>query len=141
MNSILSDSRPSITVSISTKPGRGPTLAACAVLLAALILTGCGPKTPPIEIVPQVIGDVIAGQPVTITLGGPVGTAGEFNLPAVDGLTVNGTGANPNTDPPTYNFFVVPAHAGDYTISDFYIHSDDGKLYHVQALTLHVTGG
>ena len=83
----------------------------------------------------------VAGQPVTITLNGPVGKPGEFSLPHVDGLTVNGSGADPNTKPPSYNFFVTPAHAGDFTIPAFDIHSDDGRTFHVQALKLHATSG
>jgi hypothetical protein len=114
---------------------------ALAALLAVLLLAGCGTPADAIDIVAQVVGDAEAGVPVTITLKGPVGKPGEFSLPHVDGLTVNGTGGDPNTNPPSYNFFVTPAHAGDYTIPAFDVRSDDGKTYHVQALTLHVTGG
>jgi hypothetical protein len=109
--------------------------------LAALILAGCAPSGPSVDIVPQIVGQVAAGVPVTITLKGPVGKPGEFNLPSVDGLTVNGTGDDPNTSPPSYEFFVTPAHAGDFTIPAFYLHSDDGQTFHVEALTLHVTSG
>jgi hypothetical protein len=112
-----------------------------AVILAALILAGCGASGPAVDIVPQIVGDVVAGQPVTITLSGPVGKPGEFSLPHVDGLTVNGSGADPNTKPPSYNFFVTPARAGDFTIPAFDIHSDDGQTFHVQALKLHVVSG
>ena len=94
-----------------------------------------------VDITPEVVGVVVAGSPVTIVLHGPVGKPGEFNLPSVSGLTVNGSGANPNTSPPEYNFFVTPGHAGDFTIPAFYIHADDGQTFHVAALTLHATGG
>ena len=114
---------------------------ALAVILAALILAGCGASGPVADIVPQIVGDVVAGQPVTITLNGPVGKPGEFSLPHVDGLTVSGSGADPNTKPPSYNFFVTPEHAGDFTIPAFDIHSDDGQTFHVQALKLHATSG
>jgi len=109
--------------------------------VAALILAGCTSPGRAVDIVPQIVGDVVAGQPVTITLSGPVGKPGEFKLPLVDGLTVNGSGANPNTNPPSYNFFVTPAHAGDFTIPAFDIRSDDGQTFHVQALKLHVVRG
>jgi hypothetical protein len=113
-------------------------------MLAALVLARCGasePSGPSTDVTPQIDGDVVAGTPVTITISGPVGQPGEFNLPSVDGLTVNGSGSNPNTTPPELTFFVTPAHAGTYTIPAFYIHSDDGKNYHVLPLTLHVTNG
>jgi hypothetical protein len=125
------------------EPGQKPWRTARLALGAALLFAGCTPTSagPSVDIVAHVDGDVMAGQPVTITLSGPVGKPDEFHLPGVDGLTVNGTGADPNTSPPSYNFFVTPAHAGDYTIPAFYLHSDDGQTYHVEALTLHVTGG
>jgi hypothetical protein len=112
-----------------------------AVILAAMILAGCGASGPAVDIDPVIVGDVAAGEPVTITLKGPVGKPGEFSLPHVHGLTVNGSGADPNTKPPSYNFFVTPASAGDFTIPAFDIHSDDGQTFHVQALKLHATSG
>ncbi len=93
-----------------------------------------------VDITPEIVGDVTVGQPVTITLSGPTGEPGEFNLPHVDGLVVNGSGASPNTNPPSYNFFVTPTNSGDFTIPAFDIHLDDGKTFHVQALKLHVIG-
>jgi hypothetical protein len=87
----------------------------------------------------SMIGGVSAGGVATLQLSGPTGQPGEFKFPSVNGLVVNGTGADPHTKPPTYNFFVTPAHAGDYTIPAFYIHSDDGQVFHVLAYTLHVT--
>jgi hypothetical protein len=114
---------------------------ALAMILAVLSIAGCTAAGPAVTIVPKIVGDVAVGVPVTITLSGPVGKPGEFKLPDVDGLTVNGTGADPNTHPPSYNFFVTPAHAGDFTIPAFDIHSDDGQTFHVQALKLHVARG
>jgi hypothetical protein len=113
-------------------------------LMAVWLPAGCGASDasgPSIDVTPQIVGEVNANVPVTIVLSGPVGKPGEFNLPSVDGLTVNGSGADPNTNPPSLTFFVTPGHAGDFTIPAFSIHSDDGKLYHVQAVTLHATGG
>jgi hypothetical protein len=122
--------------------GRKAFVAAWATLLAPLVFAGCGVASgPAVEIVPHIVGDVTAGVPVTIVLSGPVGKPGEFSLPRVDGLTVNGSGADPYTKPPSYNFFVTPAHVGDFTIPAFDIHSDDGQTFHVQALKLHATGG
>jgi hypothetical protein len=109
--------------------------------LAVLVLAGCTDPGPMIEIDPTIVGDVVAGQPATITLSGPVGKPGEFSLPYVSGLTVNGSGNNPNASPPTYNFFVTPDHAGDFTIPAFNVHSNNGQTFHVRAFTLHVTSG
>jgi len=139
MKSFSLSMRRSIAGPLGTKAGREAFVVARAALLAALILAGCGASGPAVDIVPQIVGDVVAGQPVTITLNGPVGKPGEFSLPRVDGLTVNGSGADPYTKPPSYNFFVTPAHAGDFTIPAFDIHSDDGQTFHVQALKLHAT--
>jgi len=141
MKSIRLNLRRSIADPSGTKAKRKPSVAARATLLAALILVGCGTPGHAVDIVSQIVGVVVAGQPVTITLSGPVGKPGEFNLPNVSGLTVNGSGANPYSNPPSYNFFVTPAHTGDFTIPAFDIHSDDGQTFHVKALKLHVTGG
>ncbi|HEV3272146.1 MAG TPA: hypothetical protein VGZ93_08200 [Candidatus Methylacidiphilales bacterium] len=111
------------------------------VMLAALTLAGCEASGPAVDVVPKIVGGIAVGVPVTVTLSGPVGNPGDFSLPYVDGLTVTGSGADPNTKPPSYNFFVTPAHAGDFTIPAFYIHSKDGQTFHVQALKLHVTSG
>jgi hypothetical protein len=105
------------------------------------MLAGCTDSAPAVEIDAVIVGGASVGGTVTISLSGPVGKPGEFNLPHVSGLTVNGSGNNPNTNPPTYNFFVTPDHAGDITIPAFYIHSDDGQTFHVRPLTLHVTAG
>ena len=112
-----------------------------ALVLAALMLVGCTSPGRAVDIVPKIVGDVVAGVPVTITLSVPGGKLGEFKLPHVEGLTVNGSGHDPNTNPPSYNFFVTPAHAGDFTIPAFDIRSDDGQTFHVQALKLHVVRG
>jgi hypothetical protein len=109
--------------------------------LAVLILAGCTAPGRAVDIDAQIVGDVMAGQPVTITIGGPGLKSKGFDLPHVSGLTVNGSGFDPNTNPPTYTFFVTPAHAGDITIPAFDIHSDDGETFHVRPLTLHVLKG
>jgi hypothetical protein len=114
-----------------------------AALLAALVLAGCSAGTPAdaIDISFDTVGVVEAGMPVTLELHGPVPGPNGITLPSAPGLTVNGSGNNPNQSPPVATFFVTPAHAGDYTIPAFDIQSNDGKVYHVLAFTLHVTGG
>jgi hypothetical protein len=132
----------SLTLSVGRAPARPfRTPAVKAALLAALLLAGCGGGTPAdaIDINIQVVGDISAGTPVTLQLSGPLGKPGEFELPSVSGLTVNGTGGDPYSSPPSYNFFVTPAHTGDFTIPAFNVHADDGKDYHVAEFTLHVT--
>jgi hypothetical protein len=108
---------------------------------AALMLAGCSAGTPAnaIDISFDTVGDVTAGVPVTLELHGPVPGPGGITLPSVSGLTVNGTGTDPNQSPPVCTFFVTPAHAGDYTIPAFNIQSSDGKVYHVLPFTLHVS--
>jgi hypothetical protein len=122
---------------------KGKFVVARAALLAALILAGCNAGTPAnaIDITMHIVGDATAGTPVDLQLSGPLGQPGEFVLPSVSGLTVNGTGGDPYSTPPSYNFFVTPAHAGDYTIPAFNIRDDKGVTYHVAAFTLHVSGG
>jgi hypothetical protein len=60
-----------------------------------------------------------------------------INLPAVDGLTLNGSGTVPGDHQMQYTFFVTPAHAGDFVIPAFDIGTTDGQTLHVSPIKLH----
>jgi type 1 fimbria pilin len=86
------------------------------------------------SVTPQFIGDVTAGQPVTMTITITQGTVKEIKLPQVRGLTLNGSGK----DRSEYTFFLTPAKAGDYTIPAFDVVTENGKTIHVNSVKLHV---
>jgi hypothetical protein len=86
----------------------------------------------------QVIGAVNVGVPATIELtvtGGKV--SGPVALPTVAGLTLNGSGTNPQPRLESFTFFVTSTHAGDFTIPAFDLHTDTGETLHVAPITLY----
>ena len=95
------------------------------VLVALIAFSGAvfAAGTVKVRLLPD--GDkATVGSPTTISIiitGVKVTTV---NLPSVSGLTLNGTGTNPNAH--EYNFFVSPTHAGDFTIPAFDVKADDG---------------
>jgi BatD DUF11 like domain len=111
----------------------GPALAAATVSVQVLGLDAPGGGPPP-----PGGTRVNARVPATITLtvkNGKVSQA--IQLPLVDGLVLNGSGANPGVHSQDFNFFVTPTQPGDYTIPAFDIRTDDGQTLHVAAIKLH----
>jgi hypothetical protein len=82
-------------------------------------------------------GDIDVGGVVTltITIKGP--KVANINLPNVDGLTLNGTGTNPQPDHEDFNFFLTPSRAGDFVIPAFDIKTVDGQTLHVNQIKIH----
>ena len=57
------------------------------LILAAVLLAGCTAPAPGIDISIQVDGDICAGVPVELKLGGPVGQPGEFRIKKLFGIS------------------------------------------------------
>jgi len=107
-------------------------------LIAALAVPGAAfaAGTVKVRLLPDA-SQAMVGSPTTISIiitGVAVTTV---NLPSVSGLTLNGTGTNPNAH--EYNFFVSPDRAGDYVIPAFDVKADDGEVLHVPAIALHAS--
>jgi BatD DUF11 like domain len=83
--------------------------------------------------------DTTVGQTYTLQLilrNGKVSKA--ITLPSVDGLTLSGTGTQPWAPSSiSYNFFITPSRAGDFTIPAFDIRTDAGETLHVDAIKFH----
>lgn len=91
---------------------------------------------------------VNVGDQVEITLTLKGGSISDINLPAVDGLQVVGTRSSMSVTFANgalarnlvFNYLLVPSRAGDFTIPAFDIHTDEGDLVHVKAMTFHAAG-
>ncbi|MGA3172448.1 MAG: BatD family protein [Chthoniobacteraceae bacterium] len=84
-------------------------------------------------------GNVNVGEVLTLTLTITVKgvNVANINLPNVDGLTLNGTGTNPQADHEDFNFFLTPSRAGDFVIPAFDIKTVDGQTLHVNQIKIH----
>jgi hypothetical protein len=108
-------------------------------LLALLLAFVAWPALAAATLKQEVIGGVSVGAATTIQLTISNGKVSKpVQLPAVDGLTLNGSGTNPQPHSFALTFFVTPAHAGDITIPAFDIQTDAGETLHVNPIVLHV---
>jgi hypothetical protein len=107
--------------------------------LALVLLLMASPAFAAATLKQEIIGGVGVGSATTIQLTISNGKVSKpVQLPAVDGLTLNGTGTNPQPHSFALTFFVTPAHAGDFTIPAFDIQTDAGETLHVNPIVLHV---
>jgi hypothetical protein len=91
---------------------------------------------------------VNVGEQVVVTLVLTGGTVAEINLPSVDGLSVAGTRSSISIalkngglwKSIVFNFSLIPARPGDFTIPAFDIHTDEGEVVHVKAMKIHAAG-
>ena len=122
-----------------------------AVALPALFLAlGTAPCAAVATLTQQVDAqEVHVGDNVVVTYTVQNGDGPSVQLPAVDGLQLNGTRsatsmtlANGSLSSIfTESFNLIPTHAGDITIPAFDIHNSNGQVLHTQAIKLHVQGG
>jgi hypothetical protein len=112
------------------------TLALAVAALLATTQLALAAGTVKVRLLPD--GDkATVGSPTTISIIITGAKVTSVNLPSVNGLTLNGTGTNPNAH--EYNFFVSPTRAGDFTIPAFDVKADDGEILHVPAIALHAS--
>ena len=79
-----------------------------------------------ITLIVEVTGAKVSGQPI---------------LPAVGGLTLNGSGVDAMTkNKVSFNYFLTPSRSGDMVIPSFDIHTMDGQTLHTGAVRLSVKG-
>ena len=118
-----------------------------ALVLVAMATQGLAAATLKVEVegtgdFGRAVGNVtqtIVNQMVTIQFTVTNGKVSQrVKLPPVDGLTVNGTGTQPQSHGETYNFFLTPSRTGDITIPTFDIRTDDGEMLHIDAIKLRV---
>jgi hypothetical protein len=55
--------------------------------------------------------------------------------PNVNGLTLNGSGYDPNQH--AYTFFLSPSRPGDFVVPAFNVRADDGETLHVGPIKFH----
>lgn len=115
---------------------RNATVAGLAALAASASLAFAAGSVK-VALIPAANAAVV-GQPTTITVTvAHAQVSAPVALPAVSGLTLNGSGTNPGANSEDFNFFVTPMRSGDFTIPAFDIRADDGETLHVEAITLH----
>jgi len=115
------------------------------LLLALLAVRGLAAVTIHTSVDPQ---ELNIGDEATITYTVQGGNADDFQLPAVDGLTVEGSSSSASfvmngftvTQNFSHTFLVVANRAGNLVIPAFDVRTGDGQTVHTQAVTLHVLG-
>jgi len=88
------------------------------------------------------------GDQVIVTISVQNGSIDNLQMPQVDGLQIAGTRSATNitfsngslSRATAFTFALVPARPGDFTIPAFDIHTHEGDVLHVKAMTLHVLG-
>jgi hypothetical protein len=118
-----------------------------AVLLLAVPATvGLAAVTVHTSAEPQ---ELNIGDEATITYTIQGGDVDDFQLPAIDGLTVEGQSTSASfvmngftvSQNITHTFLVVPNRAGNIVVPPLDLRTGDGHLLHTQSVTLHVLGG
>ncbi|HEV3270600.1 MAG TPA: BatD family protein [Candidatus Methylacidiphilales bacterium] len=92
--------------------------------------------------------EVNVGDPVMVTLTIQGGSIGNIQLPQVDGLEVEGTNFQIQSEDingsistsVSVNVSLIPTRPGNFTIPAFDIHTPEGDVLHVKAMKFHVLG-
>jgi uncharacterized protein (DUF58 family) len=111
-----------------------------ALAVTAALFAASGPAFAAGAVKVSVLPDAakaVVGTPTTIIIAITGAKVSAVSLPSVNGLTLNGSGNNPQRH--EYNFFLTPTRAGDITIPAFDIKTDDDQTLHVDAITLHAS--
>jgi len=91
---------------------------------------------------------VDVGDEVTVTYTMTGGDVQDFEMPAIDGLSPEGTSTSSQfimngfsvSQSVSHTFLLVPNRAGNIIIPALELHTGDGKVVRTQAMTLHVVG-
>ena len=115
------------------------------LLLAILTARGLAAVTVHTTVDPQ---ELNIGDEATITYTVQGGDVEDFQLPTIDGLTVEGSSSSERfvmngfsvSQSITHTFLVVPNRAGNLAVPAFDLRTGDGHTIRTQAVTLHVLG-
>jgi uncharacterized protein (DUF58 family) len=119
------------------RPGRNlPRIFSFALAFAAMMALALADDPVTVTTIPA-RGNVNVGEVLTLTITVKGVNVANINLPNVDGLTLNGTGTNPQADHEDFNFFLTPSRAGDFVIPAFDIKTVDGQTLHVNQIKIH----
>jgi hypothetical protein len=116
------------------------------LLLAAPATGGLAAVTVHTSSAPQ---ELNVGDEATVTYSVQGGDVDDFQLPAIDGLTVEGQSTSASfvtngftvSQSITHTFLVVVNRGGNIVVPALDLRTGDGHLLHTQPVTLHVSGG